>query len=117
MNQPSTDHANIWQLRAHITVGVLGAVGAFLLATEHRAHLLGAVPFLILLVCPLAHMFMHHAHRHHNRAAGPSHGATGEKYSASQLEEEPRIGVLRTFVKLGLQEVVWVKVGHISIKA
>lgn len=39
------------------------AIAAFYLFTEHRAHLLGALPFLLLFACPLMHLFMHHGHR------------------------------------------------------
>lgn len=46
------------------------AVGGLLLLTEHRAHALGALPYLLLLACPLMHLFMHHGHRgHHGDAA------------------------------------------------
>ncbi|MFA6922463.1 MAG: DUF2933 domain-containing protein [Gallionella sp.] len=38
------------------------AIAAFFLFTEHRAHLLGALPFLLFLACPLMHLFMHHGH-------------------------------------------------------
>lgn len=41
------------------------AIAAFFLITEHRAHLLGALPFLLLLACPLMHLFMHHRHGAH----------------------------------------------------
>ncbi|MEW5707472.1 MAG: DUF2933 domain-containing protein [Pseudomonadota bacterium] len=41
------------------------AVAAFFLFTEHRAHLLGVLPFLILLACPLLHLFMHRGHGGH----------------------------------------------------
>lgn len=43
------------------------AIAAFFLVTEHRAHLLGALPFLLLLACPLMHLFMHHGHRGDDR--------------------------------------------------
>ena len=43
---------------------VLLAVAAFFLWTEHRAHLLGALPYAIVLLCPLMHYFMHRGHRH-----------------------------------------------------
>ena len=33
---------------------------------EHRAHLLGALVFLPLLLCPLMHLFMHHGHGDHS---------------------------------------------------
>ena len=44
------------------------AVAAFYLLTEHTAHVMGALPYLILLACPLMHL-MHghgHGHRHSN---------------------------------------------------
>lgn len=37
-----------------------------LLFTEHRAHVLSFLPYLILLACPLMHLFMHHGHAGHN---------------------------------------------------
>ncbi len=43
-------------------------VGGYFLWSEHRAHLLEALPYLILLACPLMHVFMHHDHgnrKHH----------------------------------------------------
>lgn len=58
------------------------AVAAFFLWTEHRAHLLGALPYLLILACPLMHLFMHGGHGHHgghasrptdiDRGSGPS---------------------------------------------
>ena len=46
------------------TVGFL-LIAAFFLATEHRAHLFGLLPFLLLLACPLLHMFGHGGHGGH----------------------------------------------------
>lgn len=47
-----------------LTIGTcaLLAIAAFFLWTEHRAHLLGALPWLLLLACPLMHRFMHRGH-------------------------------------------------------
>jgi hypothetical protein len=44
---------------------VLVTVAAFFLWTEHRAHLLGVLPYLIFLLCPLSHFFMHRGHGGH----------------------------------------------------
>ena len=41
------------------------AIAGFLLFTEHQAHVIGALPYLILLACPLMHLFMHRGHGHH----------------------------------------------------
>ena len=44
------------------------AIAAYFLLTEHRAHLSGLMqylPFLLVLACPLMHIFMHGRHGHH----------------------------------------------------
>ena len=51
------------------TLGFL-AIAAFFLTTEHRAHLFGLLPFLLLLACPFLHLFMHAGHEAHG-----AHGA------------------------------------------
>jgi DUF2933 family protein len=48
------------------------AVGAFFLLTEHTAHVFGVLPYLLILACPLMHLFMHHGHGGgHNHSADP----------------------------------------------
>jgi len=46
-------------------VAVLLMIAAFFLWTEHRAHVLGVLPYLIFLACPLIHLFMHRGHGRH----------------------------------------------------
>ena len=48
---------------------VLGAVAGYFLLTEHRAHVFGALPYLLLTGCLLMHVFMHGGHGGHS-----SHG-------------------------------------------
>lgn len=56
------------------------AVAAVFLWTEHRAHLLGVLPFLLLLACPLMHLFMHGGHGHGGHGGeGQGGGAPGGK--------------------------------------
>jgi Protein of unknown function (DUF2933) len=43
-------------------------IGGALLFTEHRAHVLGALIWLPLLLCPLMHIFMHGGHGHGGHA-------------------------------------------------
>jgi len=50
--------------RAKIGWIVFAVIAGFYLLSEHRAHLLGALPFLLLLACPLMHLFMHGGHGH-----------------------------------------------------
>lgn len=42
---------------------VLAVVG-FLILTGHSAHLFGILPYLLILACPLMHIFMHDGHHH-----------------------------------------------------
>lgn len=48
-----------------VLVGFL-AVAAYFLWTEHRAHVIEFLPYLLLLACPLMHLFHHHGHKHHH---------------------------------------------------
>ena len=52
-------------------------ISGVLLTTEHRAHLLGVLPWLLLLACPFLHLFMHGGHGGHGGAGaeGPAEGA------------------------------------------
>lgn len=48
-----------------IVVSVIGAVGLVFLFTNHTSHVLITLPYLILLACPLLHVFMHRGHDDH----------------------------------------------------
>ena len=48
-----------------VLIGFL-MVGGVYLWMEHRAHLLGALVWFPLLLCPLMHLFMHHGHGGHH---------------------------------------------------
>lgn len=49
--------------RGLVALGAIAILGYFLVM-EHRAHLVAWLPYLILLLCPLMHLFMHHGHGH-----------------------------------------------------
>ena len=62
-DQPSPEHRT--HSRARWVFLGFAVIAVALLFTEHRAHVLGILPYLFLLACPLMHLFMHHGHGHH----------------------------------------------------
>ena len=50
-----------------LAILVFAIIGAFFLLSEHRAHVLPYLPWLLLAACPLLHMFMGHGHGGHGK--------------------------------------------------
>jgi hypothetical protein len=79
------DHSDERPARGNFFTSRLGLVflgfaiiaGALML-TEHRAHVLGALIYIPLLLCPLMHIFGHGGHGGHG-----DHGRQGKEGSAS----------------------------------
>jgi hypothetical protein len=67
--------------------GFLG-IAVFFLWTEHRAHLLGALPYVLLLACPLMHL-LHGGHHHRRSTPPPStrEGAEGRSVAKGDVDE------------------------------
>lgn len=61
-NDQETGKGSRFGSRRGIVVLVFLAIIGFFLFTEHRAHLFGILPYLLLLACPLMHFFMHGRH-------------------------------------------------------
>jgi len=51
------------------------AVATYFLWEEHQVHILGALPWALLLLCPFLHFFMHRGHGAHGSQDG--HGGAG----------------------------------------
>ena len=71
---------NFWS-RGNIVLIVFLAIAGFYLITEHRAHVFGYLPFLLLLACPFLHMFMHRGHG--------GHGGSGSTRPPDRKDENP----------------------------
>ena len=63
-------------------------IAAYFLFSEHRAHFLGYLPYLLLLACPLLHMFGHHGHGAHGGKDKPTEQATAS--GAAVRDDEQR---------------------------
>lgn len=71
---------SFWRSRYAVGLIVFGAIAAYFLLSEHRAHFFGALPFLLLLACPLMHIFMHHGHAEHGESHGHHHAGKKGPY-------------------------------------
>jgi hypothetical protein len=51
----------MWNARSGLAAALISLVivGLFYLLREHWGHGLGILPYLLLLACPLLHLFMH----------------------------------------------------------
>lgn len=69
--------------RTGLALIVFLGVAAFFLATEHTAHLFGALPFLLLGLCLVAHVFMHGGHGEQDGQAGQG-GRTDQRTGGTE---------------------------------
>lgn len=53
------------------------AIAIFFLWEEHRAHILGVLPYALLASCPIIHLLMHRGHGGHERRE--AHGRAGDR--------------------------------------
>lgn len=68
--------AQSWRTAGGLATISLALVVAFYLLMEHTAHVFGALPYLLLLACPLLHLF----HR----------GGHGRDHYHASAREDPR---------------------------
>jgi Protein of unknown function (DUF2933) len=78
-----------WRSRFGLGWLAMAAIAGWFLWTEHRAHLLGALPYLVLLACPLLHMFMHRGHHAHHGHDAHSERADATDRSTSKSSQVP----------------------------
>jgi hypothetical protein len=70
MDQSHAEPPSFWRSPAGGALALVAVVGGFYLVSEHSAHLYGALPYLVLLACPLMHVFLHRGHRHTGHVHG-----------------------------------------------
>lgn len=56
----------------------LGIAGFFLIK-EHQAHVLGALPYMLLFACVALHVLMHRGHGGHGKSTPPNGHAHGDQ--------------------------------------
>jgi hypothetical protein len=72
------------------TIALVGTALYFLLV-EHGPHVLPYVPFLVILLCPLMHLFMHKDHSAHDHGQKKEESAE-EAYRRGLEEGRSRSG-------------------------
>ncbi len=60
-----------WRNPASLSICSLLIILGFYLLMEHTAHVLGALPYLLLLLCPVLHLFHHRGHGHPPHRGSP----------------------------------------------
>jgi Protein of unknown function (DUF2933) len=71
MDESSRVHHPWFRSRSGLVLLAFLGIAGFFLVTEHRAHVFGALPYLLLLACPLMH-FLHGGRKGgHGRHGGP----------------------------------------------
>ena len=78
-HQESEDRGTM-NSKVNIALIVFLLIGGYFLVTEHWAHLTGWFPnwpYLLLLACPLMHLFMHHGQGGHQHGHEPGQAPAG----------------------------------------
>ena len=92
MNEPShrseqeAPGRGFFASRANIVLIGFLAIAGYFLVTEHGAHILPFLPWLLLLACPLMHLFMHHG-GHGERHSGDK---TGDRVLGGRQSSPPQ---------------------------
>ena len=73
-------------LHGFATILLVGAALYFLFV-EHGAHVFPFLPYLIILLCPLMHLFMHKGHGHGESGHGEHNHQDTEQAYRRGLEE------------------------------
>ncbi len=72
MNPEHPQHSKLpapfWRSRTGLALLGFLAIAGFFLFTEHRAHVLGVLPLVLVALCPLLHLFGHGGHDHTHRS-------------------------------------------------
>ncbi len=86
-DEPNRRARSFWHSRYAIGLLVFAAIALFFLLTEHRAHTLGALPYLLLAASPFLHIFMHRGHDHGHGDAHDDKGPSDDRPEGPEASE------------------------------
>lgn len=75
MTEHSSNTRSWVRSRSGLVLLAFLAIGGFFVITEHTAHFFGVLPYLLLLACPLLHLF----HGGHGSRHGEHGGRGGDE--------------------------------------
>ncbi|MGE5453403.1 MAG: DUF2933 domain-containing protein [Acidobacteriota bacterium] len=81
-HQDDTGRASFWKSPPGIALAMVGVIAGFFVLREHWAHVVGNLSYLLLLACPLMHLFGHghgHGHGHHHGDDAPQGGSPSDQ--------------------------------------
>ena len=79
MNTEHGERSGFWRSPLGFALGFFLVLAGVLLVLEHRAHILGAPPLLLLLgACIVMHLFMHRGHGSQGDDGHAGHGKGGD---------------------------------------
>ena len=76
-----------WRNRAKLSFVVFLAVAGYFLWTEHQAHVIEFLPWILILGCVGMHLFMHGGHGHSIGRNHGDHRAAGQRDSTEGGKE------------------------------
>jgi len=86
MHEHDTDHDQ--RKRQNIALWVFMAIVLYFLVTEHGAHIVPYLPYVLLMACPLMHLFMHGGPGGHGHDGDGGHRGTGGRGSRDNHDKE-----------------------------
>jgi hypothetical protein len=91
---PEDAHEPLWRARNGIVLTGFALIAAFYPVTENTAHVFGVLPGLVILACPLMHLFMHHGHhgRHHGKMPQPARPDPAQRRVPCPTKHKPTAG-------------------------
>ena len=68
-----------WRNRSNLALVAFLGIGGYFLWTEHQAHVVAALPWVLILGCLVMHLFMHGGHGHGGSGHDDNNGDKGGK--------------------------------------
>ena len=86
-HEPSHRAPSFWRSRYAIGLVLFAAIALFFLLSEHRAHTLSALPYLLLAALPFLHIFMHRGHGHGHGDAHDDKGPSNDRAAGPEASD------------------------------